>query len=94
MADILYNYAGMEACIGEMTQIHATAVALKMTGIAHRESLRGTWTGNAHMSFDDAFQRYLNVNERVEEASQRVIQALSTGTSDMQACEMQQCQVF
>ncbi|MFV8141931.1 WXG100 family type VII secretion target [Mycolicibacterium senegalense] len=94
MTDVLYNYAGIEGCISEMTQVHQTATALKMTGIAHKQSLAGTWNGSSHMSFEDAFNKYIAVNEKVEEASGRVIAALSNGTQSMQGAEQAMSATF
>ncbi|MCV7077590.1 MULTISPECIES: WXG100 family type VII secretion target [Mycobacterium] len=94
MADVLYNYPAMHACIGEMSQIHATAIALKMAGIGHRQALAASWTGTTQGSFDDAYNAFLRVNENLEHATQRVIHALTTGTMDMQSTEIQACGNF
>jgi WXG100 family type VII secretion target len=89
-----YNYAGIEATTSQLQVCQAHAVALQETGMSHRAQLSATWTGTANMSFDDAYNRFHQVNQNTIDGCQQTINAISHGNSHMASGEQMAAQGF
>jgi uncharacterized protein YukE len=83
-----YDYAGIGVLTGQLTVCKTTAETLQHAGTATKLQMEGSWTGQASMSFADAYQRFDQVQTSTIETCQATINAINQGTGDFHGGEM------
>lgn len=85
---VQYDYAGIAMLTGQLQAAKAEAEMLQHTGTSMRAQMEASWTGQASMSFGDAYQRFDNVQTNTIEAYQSTINAINQGVGDFHSGEM------
>ena len=92
--DVYYNYPLMESIAMQIQQCGTTAQGLLDAGIANKQTLLGSFTGDNAMVFEESFTKFQHVCQDTIEVTSRGGIAYSRGASEMGTNEMNMSKQF
>lgn len=92
--DVYYNYPLMESIAQQIQQCGTVAQGLLDAGVANKQTLLGSFTGDTAMVFEESFTKFQHVCQDTIEVTGRGAVAYGRGTADMGTNEGQMMKQF
>ncbi|WP_099020880.1 WXG100 family type VII secretion target [Mycolicibacterium palauense] len=87
--DVYYNYPLMESIAQQIQQCGTVAQSLLDAGVANKQTLLGSFTGDTAMVFEESFTKFQHTQQDTIEVTSRGGLAYSRGASEMGTNELQ-----